>query len=114
MFRTRITFEENGILLDDERVPFATIDDANVEDGVLVLSMASGQRRIKLKKDEAMTVLDGVLDGVERAHPHATPYRQPEHVVEASPAPHHPRRIHRPRVSAGSPDLMIGRTFSAG
>ena len=77
MFRTRITFDQNAIVLDDEHVPFATIDDANVEDGVLVLSIATGNRRIKLNAGDAMLVLDGVLDGIERAHPKPAAYRSP-------------------------------------
>jgi hypothetical protein len=117
MFRTHITFEQDAVMLDDERVPFATIDDADVEEGVLVLKIASGTRRIKLKSSEAMLVLDGVLDGIERAHPQA-PYRAAaEHDPNATPTPGlsaSKRHMRRRTASVGSPDLMIGRTFTAG
>jgi hypothetical protein len=60
-----------------------------------------------------MTVLDGVLAGIERAHP-KSPYRSPavpEPNSASSPKTH---RLRRRTASAGSPDLMIGRTFTAG
>ncbi len=112
MFRTRITFDDNAIFLDEEHVPFASIEDADVEDGVLVLSIPSGKRRVKLKSSEAMTVLDGVLEGIERAHPRS-PYRSLGAVVQGQDPPHaRPRR--RRTISAGTANLMIGRTFTAG
>lgn len=113
MFRTRITFEQDAIVLDDEHVPFASIEDANVEDGVLVLAIPSGARRIKLKSSDAMTVLDGVLDGIARTHP-KSPYRTPgvaEPIPQAAP---HARHLRRRTASTGSANLMIGRTFSSG
>ncbi len=114
MFRTKITFDHEAVILDDEHVPFVTIEDANVEDGVLVLSIASGNRRVKLNSGDAMLVLDGVLDGIERAHPKPSPYRSPSnpgpHVEPASPTHAKWRRAR----TTTAPDLMIGRTFSAG
>jgi hypothetical protein len=113
MFRTKITFEQDAVVLDDEHVPFATIDDANVEEGVLVLAMASGTRRIKLNSGDAMTVLDGVLDGIERAHPKMA-YRSPSPLGPGhEPAPHARPSWRRTRTTS-APDLMIGRTFTAG
>ncbi len=114
MFRTRITFEEAAVVLDDEHVPFASIQDANVEDGVLVLAISSGVRRIKLKSAEAMTVLEGVLDGIERTHP-KLPYRTAGVAdPNAQAAPSHTRHLRRRTASIGSEGLLIGRTFSAG
>ncbi len=113
MFRPRITFEEDAIVLDDEHVPFATIEDANVDDGVLVLAIPSGARRIKLKSAEAMRVLDSVLDGIGRTHPNV-PYRTPGVAAPTPQALPNARRVRRRTASIGSPSLMIGRTFSAG
>jgi hypothetical protein len=113
MFRTHITFEEDAIVLDDEHVPFASIEDANVEDGVLVLAIPAGTRRIKLKTSEAMTVLDGVLDGITRTHP-KSPYRTPGVADPAPQAAPPARHLRRRAASTGSANLMIGRTFSAG
>jgi hypothetical protein len=114
MFRTHITFEEDALLLDDERISFSIIEDANVEDGVLVLAIASGRRRVKLKSSEAMMVLDGVLDGIERAHP-KTPYRTPGVAAPIPQEPaHHMPHLRRRTASVGSATLMIGRTFTAG
>ena len=42
-----------------------------------MLAIGADARRIKLKSGEAMTVLEGVLDGIERTHP-KTPYRTPD------------------------------------
>ncbi len=93
---------------------FATIEDANVENGVLVLSMASGNRRIKLNGGDAMLVPDGVLDGIERAHPKPSPYRSPGNPGPRE-EPAHPAHVNRRRTRpTTAPDLMIGRTFSAG
>ena len=113
MFRTHITFEENAVVLDDEHVPFASIEDASVEDGVLVLALPSGARRIKLKSSEAMTVLEGVLDGIACTHP-KSPYRTPGVAEPISPAPPHARHLRRRTASTGATNLMIGRTFSSG
>lgn len=113
MFRTRITFEQDAIVLDDEHVPFASIEDASVEDGVLVLAIPSGTRRIKLKAGDAMTVLDGVLDGIARTHP-KSPYRTAGVTEPAAQPTPHARHLRRRTFSTGSPNLMIGRTFSSG
>jgi hypothetical protein len=113
MFRTRITFENDAIVLDDEHVPFANIEDANVEDGVLVLAIPSGARRIKLKSTEVMTVLEAVLDGIVRTHP-KLPYRTPGVAEPIPQSPPHTRRLRPRTVSIGSQNLMIGRTFTAG
>ena len=112
MFRTRITFAQDAVLLDDEHVPFTSIDDASVEDGVLVLVTTAGTRRVKVKSSDAMMVLDGVLDGIERTHPRS-PYRTPG-TADAIPQPAATPayRLRRRTASVGSPDLMIGRTFT--
>jgi hypothetical protein len=112
MFHSRITIENDAVILDAERLAYTDIVDANVEGGVLVLATAAGPRRMKLSRGDAMSVLDAVLDGIERAHPKA-PYRSPSSPHEGVQAT--PRRALRRRsASVGSPDLMIGRTFSAG
>jgi hypothetical protein len=115
MFRTKLTFEQEAVVLDDEHVPFASIDDATVEEGVLILTIASGTRRIKLKSGDAMTVLEGVLDGIERTHPKVEPpYRTPGvRDSDVEPAVH-ARSVLRRKRATGSTDLMIGRTFTAG
>lgn len=113
MFRTHIAFEADAICLDEERVPFAMVEDAEVQDYVLVLKLATGERRIKLKQSDAMTVLDAVLDGIERAHPHEHPYRAASAPTpEAGPPPR--KRMRRVTASSGASNLMIGRTFTAG
>jgi hypothetical protein len=76
---------------------------------------ASGTRRLKLKSGDAMTVLEGVLDGIERTHPKvAPPYRTPGvRDSDVEPAVH-ARSVLRRKRATGSTDLMIGRTFTAG
>jgi hypothetical protein len=115
MFHSRITLESDAVILDTERLPYADIADANVEEGVLVLRTDAGLRRMKLRRGDAMNVLEAVLDGIERAHPRA-PYRSPAppspSQADVEQAPRH--KLRRRTASAGKPDPMIGRTFSAG
>jgi hypothetical protein len=106
----RIAVEADQLRVGVESVPFSSLRDASVEGGVLVLRGQDGDRRIRIRRGEAMALLDAVLDGIARAHP-TSPYRSAEPPVVEVPAAH-PRRPWRRRTgAAGGADLGIGRTY---